>query len=163
MADAAEVAQYIAIPVLVCFSATFSGLTLGLLSLDVNGLDIIAAGAESLRDREYAKRILPVRKRGNWLLCTLLLGNVAVNSFLSILMADFTDGLVGFIVSTGLILLLGEIIPMALCSRYSLLIGGHAVYLVMVLMAIMAPIAYPTAKVCVMFIGFGCDDDSHNG
>jgi len=31
-------------------------------------------------------------QRGNWLLCTLLLGNVAVNALLSILLAEMTSG-----------------------------------------------------------------------
>ena len=63
--------------VLVMFSAMFSGLTLGLLSLSLEGLDIlISAGDE--RERGYAQRIYPLRKSGNLLLCTLLLGHHAV-------------------------------------------------------------------------------------
>jgi hypothetical protein len=42
--------------------------------------------------KRQATRILEVRRRGNLLLCTLLLGNVAVNALLSILMADLTNG-----------------------------------------------------------------------
>jgi metal transporter CNNM len=59
----------------------------------------------------YARKILPLRKRGNLLICTILLGNVAVNSILSILMADLTSGLAGMLISTGIILMFGEIIP----------------------------------------------------
>ena len=66
--------------ILLIFSALFSGLTLGLMSLDVIGLDIIAqAGAPD--ERKYAKIILPVRSKGNLLLCTLLLGNTAGNIY----------------------------------------------------------------------------------
>jgi metal transporter CNNM len=68
-------------------SACFSGLTLGLMSLDQLGLRIIIesgkqpdATAQEKKEANYAGKILPIRKRGNLLLCTLLLGNVAVNS-----------------------------------------------------------------------------------
>jgi len=44
-------------------------------------------------------------------LCTILLGNVSVNSGLAILMGDITSGLVGLIVSTAVITVFGEIIP----------------------------------------------------
>ena len=52
----------------------------------------IVAEAGTAKDRRAASRIYPIRKRGNLLLCTLLLGNVSVNALLSILMADLTNG-----------------------------------------------------------------------
>jgi len=64
---------------------------------------------------------------GNLLLCTLLLGNVAVNALLSILMADLTGGMTGFLVSTFAIVIFGEIVPQASCSRYPLEIGSLCV------------------------------------
>ena len=66
--------------ILLIFSALFSGLTLGLMSLDVIGLDIIAQAGDPY-ERKYAKIILPVRSKGNLLLCTLLLGNTAGNIY----------------------------------------------------------------------------------
>lgn len=56
-----------------------------------------------------------VRQHGNRLLCTLLLGNVVVNSALSILLSDLTSGLVGLAVSTIVILILGEHLQGKLC------------------------------------------------
>jgi hypothetical protein len=107
--------QIILIIVLLCMSALFSGLTLGLMSLDKTGLEIVMAGDDPV-DAEYAKRIYPVREKGNLLLCTLLLGNVAVNSLLSIILADFAGGTVGFVTSTFLIVIFGEILPQAIVS-----------------------------------------------
>ncbi len=52
----------------------------------------IVAEAGSPKDRRAASRIYPIRKKGNLLLCTLLLGNVSVNALISILMADLTNG-----------------------------------------------------------------------
>jgi hypothetical protein len=105
--------QIILTIVLLALSALFSGLTLGLMSLDITGLEIVMAGDDS-KQAQYAKDIYPVRKHGNLLLCTLLLGNVAVNSLVSILLAEFAGGTVGFLTSTILILLFGEMLPQAL-------------------------------------------------
>lgn len=101
--------------VLVMLSAMFSGLTLGLLSLSLEGLDIlISAGDE--RERGYAQRIYPLRKSGNLLLCTLLLGNTLVNALIAILSASMTSGLVGGLISTLVIVTFGEIIPQSVCN-----------------------------------------------
>jgi len=127
---------------LIMMSGLFSGLTLGLLSLDIKQLEIVISGGDE-NERKYAKRILPTRRKGNWLLCTLLLGNVAVNAELSILLADMTSGTTGLLVSTALITIFGEILPQATCSRYGLVIGYFTVPIVWVIMAAFAPIAWP--------------------
>jgi hypothetical protein len=101
--------------VLICFSALFSGLTLGLMSLDKTGLEIVMSG-EDLQAAGYAKAIYPIRDDGNLLLCTLLLGNVAVNALLSILLAEYAGGTLGFVSSTFLIVIFGEILPQAFVS-----------------------------------------------
>lgn len=109
--------QILLIILLIFFSALFSGLTLGLMSLDKTGLEIVMGGDDP-KAAEYARAIYPVREDGNLLLCTLLLGNVAVNALLSILMAEYAGGIVGFVTSTFLIVIFGEIVPQAVV-RYS--------------------------------------------
>lgn len=137
-------AQIIMIIFLITMSALFSGLTLGLMGLDKTGLEIVMEGDDPV-NAANAKRIYPLRKNGNLLLCTLLLGNVAVNSLLSILLADKTGGAVGVLSSTFLIVIFGEILPQALCSRYALSIGSATVPIVRVFVIICYPVAAPLA------------------
>ena len=136
--------QFIAMFVLLSFSGLFAGLTLGFLSLDKTGLEVLMESDDS-KTASYARKIYPVRLKGNLLLCTLLLGNTAANSLGSILIADLFGGLVGAIVSTIVILIFGEIAPQAICSRYALYIGSHAVPIVKVIICIFYPIAKPLA------------------
>ena len=109
--------QILLIVILISLSATFSGLTLGLMSLDKTGLQIVMGGDDT-EAAGYAKIIYPVREDGNLLLCTLLLGNVAVNALLSILLAEYTGGVTGLLSSTFLIVIFGEIVPQALVSSF---------------------------------------------
>lgn len=125
---------------LVLLSGAFSGLTLGFFSLNLTSLERKA----KLGDRR-AKKIYPVRKNGNLLLCTLLLGNVAVNSAMAIFLGELATGLVAGLVSTGLIVIFGEIIPQAVFSRYALTLGSNTVWLVRVFIFIFYPVAYPHA------------------
>ena len=90
------VGKFIAIALLISASAGFAGLTLGLMSLDKIGLQIVMQGGDK-QLAMYAARIAPIREQGNILLCTLLIGNVAVNAYCSILMADLTSGTLGFL------------------------------------------------------------------
>ena len=136
--------QIIMIILLILLSALFSGLTLGLMGLDKTGLEIVMESEDPVAAAN-ARIIYPVRKNGNQLLCTLLLGNVAVNALLSILLADKAGGAVGFISSTFLIVIFGEIIPQAACSRYALVVGSKTVPLVKVIMVLVYPIAKPLA------------------
>lgn len=142
---------------LVCLSGCFSGLNLGVLSLDVSQLNLLTEGpfetTQEEKDAVYAKRILPLRKRGNLLLCSILLGNVAVNCLLSILMADLTSGTVGFLASTFLIVIFGEIVPQALCSRYGLLSGYLLAWLLWILIILTFLISFPISAILDKVLG----------
>ncbi|KAG4236460.1 hypothetical protein PC116_g15453 [Phytophthora cactorum] len=144
--------QVSALVVLLALSAMFAGLGLGLMSLDLIGLEIVVAAGEDEHATEKermnsdaAKKVIPLRRNGNLLLTTLLLGNVSVNVLTSIITADLTSGLFGFIASTILILIFGEIVPQALCSKYALVIGGKVVPFVRVLIALFYIFAKPVS------------------
>ncbi|DAZ99811.1 TPA: hypothetical protein N0F65_001320 [Lagenidium giganteum] len=146
--------RIIALVILLLLSASFSGLGLGLMSLDLIGLEIVVSAGEDehatpkeKKNRDAARRIIPIRQKGNLLLTTLLLGNVSVNSLTSILMADMTSGFLGFLSSTILIVLFGEIVPQALCTRHALVIGAKAVPFVRVLIAVFYIFAKPVSMV----------------
>jgi metal transporter CNNM len=133
---------------LVLLSGLFSGLTLGLLSLD----------SQSLRRRAKhgdadAAIIYPVRIKGNLLLTTLLLGNVAVNTTLSIYLTNIASGLVAGLLATTLIVLFGEIIPQAVISRYALWFGARTIWFTRLAILLAYPIAWPIAKLLDWALG----------
>lgn len=76
---------------------------------------VIKSGA--IKEQKCAAKILPVRKKGNLLLCSLLLGNVIVNSAISILMGELTTGIYALIGSTMGIVIFGEILPQSICVK----------------------------------------------
>lgn len=133
---------------LIAFSGLFSGLTLGLYSLDYADLE----RKTELGDK-MAEKVLRVRKRGNLLLVSLLLGNVAVNAAISIILGEIAGGVIAGLVSTGLIVIFGEIIPQATCARYALQVGSKTAWLVEVIMVVLYPIGKPIAWVLDKVLG----------
>lgn len=132
--------EYFIVIILILFSALFSGLTLGFFSLNKDDLERKA----SLGDKQ-AKKVYKVRKNGNLLLCTLLIGNVAVNSALAIFLGSIASGFMAGLMATSLIVVFGEIIPQAAFSRYALVLGSKVIWLVRIFVIILFPICWPLA------------------
>lgn len=151
----------IGLAILLAFlSAVFSGLTLGLMVIDVVQLQILIQTAEkqpdcpiARREAKRAKRIYSLRKDGNFLLVTLLISNVSVNSAFSIIASDLTSGLVGFLMSTSIITILGEIIPQAICTRHGLVVGYYLYPLVCLTEIVLYIVVKPIAMVLDFFLG----------
>ena len=90
----------------------------------------------------------------HWVLVTLLLGNVITNETLPIVLdRSLGGGWPAVLGSTALIVIFGEIIPQSVCVRYGLPIGAWMAPLVVVLMYILGPVAWPTAKLLDWLLG----------
>ena len=143
-------------------SGTFSGLNLGLMSLTEDDLNVIIDGSTDKQEVKWAQKILPLRKRGNLLLCTLLIGNTLVNVMLAILTEPvwtfiFGTSTVGYILTmalpTALIVVFGEIIPQAYCGRNSLFVGALSVPLVWMFVIVTYPLTKPIALILDYLLG----------
>ena len=138
---------------LMLLSGLFSGLNLGLMSLDPTTLKIITDSGTKFQ-RIYAKLIYRVRKHGNYLLCTLLLGNVLVNSTLTILLDEvLPSGIYAVVASTLAIVIFGEIIPQAICSRHGLVVGGWTIPLTIFFMILTFPLSLPLSLILNAVLG----------
>ncbi|OIW24395.1 DUF21-domain-containing protein [Coniochaeta ligniaria NRRL 30616] len=105
--------------------------------------------------QKNAKRVYDLLRKGkHWVLVTLLLSNVIVNETLPVVLDRCLGGGVAAVVgSTFLIVIFGEVIPQSLCVRYGLQIGGYMSKPVLALMWLMAPLAWPTAKLLDWLLG----------
>ncbi|EPY50586.1 morphology protein [Schizosaccharomyces cryophilus OY26] len=132
--------------VLVLLGGVFAGLTIGLMGCDEVYLQVLEQSGDRY-ERTYAKKVLKLLNRGkHWVLVTLLLGNVIVNETLPIVFDSIIGGgWPAVLISTAAIVIFGEVIPQALCVRYGLSIGAKLEPLVLFMMYLLMPIAYPTA------------------
>ncbi|KAJ0097172.1 hypothetical protein Patl1_28463 [Pistacia atlantica] len=135
---------------LVVFAGLMSGLTLGLMSMSLVDLEVLAKSGTPTDPK-----ILPVVKKQHLLLCTLLICNAAAMEALPIFLDSLVTAWGAILISVTLILLFGEIIPQAVCSRYGLAIGAKVAPFVRVLVWICFPVAYPISKLLDFLLGKG--------
>ncbi|KAF9527887.1 hypothetical protein CPB83DRAFT_369378 [Crepidotus variabilis] len=141
---------------LVLIGGVFAGLTLGLMGLDELHLQVLAKSSDNLVERKNAQIVLKLLQKGrHWVLVVLLLGNVIVNESLPIFLDNaLGGGFAAVVISTVSIVVFG-IIPQAISVRYGLFVGAACAPLVLSMMYLFAPIAYPIAKLLDYILG--CD------
>ncbi|GAY50135.1 hypothetical protein CUMW_124430 [Citrus unshiu] len=146
--------RVVVVTLLVLFAGLMSGLTLGLMSMSLVDLEVLAnSGTPS--DRKHASKILPVVRRQHLLLCTLLFCNAAAMEALPIFLDSLVPAWGAIVISVTLILSFGEIIPQAVCARYGLAIGAKVAPFVQILVWICFPIAFPVSKLLDLLLGKG--------
>uniref|UniRef100_A0A3P9Q4W8 Metal transporter n=1 Tax=Poecilia reticulata TaxID=8081 RepID=A0A3P9Q4W8_POERE len=133
--------------VLLALSALCSGLNISMLALDPVELRVLQnSGTE--KEQKYARKIESVRKHGNYILCTVVLGNVLTNTCFVVWMCQILGMTALSTTSCTLgIFFIGEILPHSVASRHSLAIASKTLCATRLLMLIFFPIAYPVSKI----------------
>ena len=129
-------------------SAMFSGLNLALLSISRLRLEV-----ETTAGNPAAAKILMLRRDFNFLLTTILWGNVAINVLLTLLSKSVMAGLTAFFFSTFLITFFGEIAPQAYFSRHAMRMGSALAPALRFYQFILYPVAKPSAMVLDLWLG----------
>ncbi|PTN12267.1 DUF21 domain-containing protein [Nitrosomonas aestuarii] len=129
-------------------SAMFSGLNLALLGISRLHLEVdVSAGNTD------AAKILILRKDFNFLLATILWGNVGINVLLTLLSNSVMAGVAAFFFSTILITFAGEIFPQAYFSRHAMRMGALLAPLIRIYQVILFPVAKPSAMMLDWWLG----------
>jgi hypothetical protein len=126
----------------------FSGLNLACFSLSRLQLEI-----EASNHNESAIKVLNLRRDANFLLTTILWGNVGVNTLLALLSGSVLGGIAAFLFSTVFITLFAEISPQAYFSRNALRVAALLSPVLKFYQIVLYPVAKPAAKVLDWWLG----------
>lgn len=129
-------------------SAMFSGLNLAFFSLSRLQLEV-----EQKQGNEIAGKVLEARRDSNYLLTTILWGNVSINVLLTLLSDSALAGFAAFAFSTIFITIFGEILPQAYFSRNALRMASLLAPVLRFYQFILMPVAKPCAWVLDKWLG----------
>ena len=129
-------------------SAMFSGLNIALIGIGRLRLEV-----EVSSGNKAAENILKLRQDANFLLTTILWGNVGINVLLTLLSNSVLAGVSAFLFSTVFITFFGEITPQAYFSRNALKAGSLLAPVLRIYQVILYPVAKPSAMVLDMILG----------
>ena len=130
-----------------------SGLTVGYLSISKLVLDIqIKTGTPV--EKEEALKISPILAQRYWLLVTLLICNATCLQTLPIILNQLVNEVISIIISVVFVLIMGEIVPQAVCTGPNqIYIAAKVAPFVKLLMWLTVPISYPLAKIIECILG----------
>eukprot|EP00768_Dysnectes_brevis_P000125 gnl/Dysnectes_brevis/1027_a1145_2159.p1 GENE.gnl/Dysnectes_brevis/1027_a1145_2159~~gnl/Dysnectes_brevis/1027_a1145_2159.p1 ORF type:complete len:466 (-),score=167.83 gnl/Dysnectes_brevis/1027_a1145_2159:107-1504(-) len=130
---------------LVLFAGLASGLTIGLLSFDDKNLRIIERTGTA-KQRQQASKVRRIIKDHHFLLVTLLIANSIAMEGLPLFLDPLVGPTAAIIISVTAVLIFGEILPQALCSKYGLQIGSVCAPVIYFLMVITFVVSWPIAR-----------------
>jgi len=143
-----DIITWCAIALCISQSAIFSGLNLAFFSISRLHLDV-----EAKKGSKAAKTVLKLRNDSNFLLATILWGNVGINVLLTMLSDSVLTGLGAFLFSTIAITVIGEITPQAYFSRNALKMGSLLSPIIRFYQILFYPVAKPTALILDSWLG----------
>lgn len=143
-----DIIIWCAIALCISQSAIFSGLNLALFSISRLHLEV-----EVKKGNKDAKKILKLRDDSNFLLATILWGNVCINVLLTLLSDSVLAGVSAFLFSTIAITIIGEITPQAYFSRNALKMGSILSPIVRFYQFLFYIVAKPTGLVLDAWLG----------
>jgi len=143
-----DIIIWAAIALCISQSAIFSGLNIALFSLSRLQLEV-----ESSKGSKEAKKVLALRNDSNFLLATILWGNVGINVLLTLLSDSALAGISSFLFSTIAITVIGEITPQAYFSRNALKMGALLSPIIKFYQMLFYPVAKPTALILDAWLG----------
>ncbi|XP_013775250.1 DUF21 domain-containing protein At4g33700-like [Limulus polyphemus] len=108
---------------LVLVAGLMSGLTMGLLSMDITSLRVLEREGKP-QEKKNAHTIIPLVEKHHLLLVTLIFGNAAAVEAMPLFLDRVSNPITAVVVSVTAVLLVGEVIPQALCTRFGLAIGA---------------------------------------
>lgn len=144
--------HFVIMAICLTISFIFSALNLGLMGLDVNELKMLISSGTP-QEQIYARSILPIRKKGNYLLCSILLCLTLVNAIFTTFLDDLISSVAGIMLTTITLVVIGEIIPQSLGARYGLALSAKTIYLTRLALIITFPVAYPMGKLLDWMLG----------
>ena len=143
-----DLLTWIGIALCLSQSAMFSGLNLALFSLSRLQLEVAATGGN-----HAAREVLRLREDPNFVLTTILWGNVGINVLLTQLSDSVMAGVAAFLFSTFSITLFGEIAPQAYFSRNALKMASRLSPVLRFYQMLLYPLVKPSALVLDAWLG----------
>ncbi|KAK6736863.1 hypothetical protein RB195_019512 [Necator americanus] len=110
------------------------------------------------RCETHARKIFKYRKQSNWLICTMAVTNILVNTIFTIAVSWLLEehkygSVLKYIVPTIMIVLLAEILPQSVCNRSGLKLAAKTRHITLILFVVCAPVAWPLSKIIDWVLG----------
>uniref|UniRef100_A0A914P6A9 CNNM transmembrane domain-containing protein n=1 Tax=Panagrolaimus davidi TaxID=227884 RepID=A0A914P6A9_9BILA len=143
-------------------SACLSGLNLAYSVLSLEQLHMLANKRASdppeQKKIRQAQRVLPFRKRSNWLIATFAIGNTIVNILSTLIADEIFSNLSAKVILVNTVpvimtMVLGEILPQAICNKRALFVASSLRIVVILMMGIFCIIAWPLSRILDCILG----------